>query len=192
MLAENPKEITCAGLRALGEESRGHIRQIILHWTAGHYGQAYDDYHLNIDKDGQVYQTCTRLSEKKEHTFQHNVKTVGIALCCGADAVCKNYSSVNFGSEPPTPLQIERMAGVVAILAEALGIYITHVTVVTHAEVANAEGYGVGSGDPDMRWDLLQLPDLPLTRELKCGGDVLRGKALWYQTYYAKRRAGLL
>lgn len=192
MLTANPQEIGCAALQALGEASRGHIRQLILHWTAGHYGQAYDDYHINIDKDGQVYQTCARLSEKKEHTFQHNVKSVGIALCCGVGASCRSISDMDLGREPPTPLQIERLAGVVAILTQALELPITHITVATHAEVACAEGYGVGSGDPDMRWDLLRLPDLPLTSELKNGGDVVRGKALWYQTYYAKRRAGLI
>ena len=32
--------------------ARGAIDKIYLHWTAGHYGQFFGDYHLNIDADG--------------------------------------------------------------------------------------------------------------------------------------------
>ena len=33
----------------------GRDVKIYLHWTAGHYGQFWDDYHIQIDKDGSMY-----------------------------------------------------------------------------------------------------------------------------------------
>ena len=33
--------------------ARGRITTIYLHWTAGHYSQVFDDYHLCIDQDGK-------------------------------------------------------------------------------------------------------------------------------------------
>ena len=54
-------------------------------------------------------------------------------------------------------------------------------TVMTHQEAAALDGYGPFSGDPQTRWDLWYLPDLPLSAQLKHGGYVLRGKAIWYQ-----------
>ena len=48
----------------------------------------------------------------------------------------------------------------------------------THEEAAMLDGYGPYSGDPETRWDLWYLPDSDGT--MKSGGDVIRGKALWY------------
>ena len=55
MLVENPVVITEKELMKLARQARGRITTIYLHWTAGRYGQVYDDYHLNIDQDGTVY-----------------------------------------------------------------------------------------------------------------------------------------
>ena len=33
----------------------GSINKIYLHWTAGRYNQQFDDYHINIDGDGNIY-----------------------------------------------------------------------------------------------------------------------------------------
>ena len=51
----------------------------------------------------------------------------------------------------------------------------------THCEAAFEDAYGPGDGDPDMRWDLWFLPDVELYGELAPGGEVLRGKAVFYQ-----------
>ena len=59
MLAEQPQIISLTQLAAVAGCSRGHITQLYLHWTAGRYGQVYDDYHLNIDADGTVYRTSS-------------------------------------------------------------------------------------------------------------------------------------
>lgn len=187
MLVENPQRITYKQLYILGRQSRGKINCLYLHWSAGRYGQAFDDYHLNIDRDGQLYQTCTSLTQSKSHTYRRNSRSVGISLCCALDAVCTAEGRVRFGTNPPTALQIEAMAQVIAVLAMALNLSIGFETVKTHAEAACIDGYGPGSGDSQTRWDLLYLPDQPLTDNLRPGGMVLRGKALWYYSLYQKR-----
>ena len=64
--------LTAAKLAELVALGHNRISQIYLHWTAGRYGQLYDDYHFNIDADGSVYQTCTQLTELKSHTWHRN------------------------------------------------------------------------------------------------------------------------
>ena len=54
------REITLQELAALAENAKGEIRRIYLHWTAGHYNNTYDDYHLNITGDGTVWSSCRR------------------------------------------------------------------------------------------------------------------------------------
>lgn len=61
--------LTAAKLAELVALGHNRISQIYLHWTAGRYGQLYDDYHFNIDADGSIYQTCTQLTELKSHTW---------------------------------------------------------------------------------------------------------------------------
>ena len=46
--------LTAAKLAELVALGHNRISQIYLHWTAGHYGQLYDDYHFNIDADGSI------------------------------------------------------------------------------------------------------------------------------------------
>ena len=54
MLVENPTHITEAKIKRMAKQAKGRITTIYLHWTAGHYGQMHDDYHLCIDRDGTV------------------------------------------------------------------------------------------------------------------------------------------
>ena len=93
---------------------------------------------------------------------------------------------VDFGPEPPTVVQIEAMAKVVAILCEELCLPITPQTVMTHCEAAFADCYGPGDGDADMRWDLWFLPQTNLYGELEPGGPLLRGKANYYLQHMEK------
>ena len=55
------------------------------------------------------------------------------------------------------------MAQVIALLSMALHLPISFSSVMTHAEAACIDGYGPGSGDSEMRWDLLLLSDQPQT-----------------------------
>lgn len=186
MIVVNPVEIDYKSLAEVAKPCRGKINRIYLHWTAGHYGDVYDDYHLNIGPDGELYLTCTEFTELKAHTWRRNSGSIGIAMCCAYGASAIRGSETNFGNEPPTQKQIEAMAKAVAVLAYALGLEIKLLTVTTHCEAALFDGYGPHSGDPETRWDLWFLPDRPLTEKLVPGGNVIRGKAQWYRQFIGR------
>lgn len=172
------KRITLDELRQFAKSANGKINKIYLHWTAGNYHQFFSDYHLNIDSDGAIMATTDDLTERKAHTFQRNTGAIGICMCCCADAVAYGDGGVDFGTIPPTAMQIEGMSKAVAVLCEELGLDINSDTVMTHAEAAELDGYGPSTACE--RWDLWMLPDIPGDGEIKPGGDVVRGKALWW------------
>ena len=68
---------------ALWQEAKqmGRDVKIYLHWTAGRYGQMYDDYHLNIDQDGSIWASTDDFSETLAHTWHRNTASIGITLC---------------------------------------------------------------------------------------------------------------
>ena len=211
MLVRNPVVINEEELRAMARDVKNGIKNIYLHWTAGHYGQAYDDYHLCVDRDGTVYVNCNYLTEYKTHTWMRNHSAIGIALCCGVDANCwlpsdcegcsvyraqeishfpqPDCAVIDFGPEPPTEIQIEVMAKLVAVLCDELNLPISCETVQTHCEAAFEDAYGPGDGDPDMRWDLWFLPKTNLCGELEPGGELLRGKSNYYLQEMQKKAA---
>lgn len=202
MLMIDPERAEDEDIIVLAQAAAGRISRIYLHWTAGHYGQAYDDYHLNIDRDGTVYKTCRSLEDAKAHTWRRNGDSIGIALecCCGASLIVplgaeeKDLQGVlegsrkrplfsaeiDYGAEGPTVGQVESAARLIALLCAQLHLDILPGVVMTHAEAAIEDGYGPCSDDPEMRWDLWFLPDPSAKRQLLPGGDLLRGKALWY------------
>jgi len=169
-------------VRRLAQNAKGFISHIYLHWTAGHYGQCYDDYHICIDKDGSVFLMCDRFTERKSHTLGRNSGAVGISLCCCADARATSDGVVDLGSEPPTAIQIEVMAEVISILADEFELPLdTDNFIMTHYEAAVRDGYGPGQ-DSDCRWDLWKIPDYyGANGALDDGGALLRGKAAFYQ-----------
>ena len=169
--------MTLRELFDLGKQAKGQITHLYLHWTAGRYQQFFADYHLNLDGEGQLYQTCSRLTDLKAHTYQRNSGAIGIALCCALDASW-NGEKPDLGTYPPTIKQLQNLAKVVAVLCTALGIEITPESVMTHAEAATLDGYGPGSGDRDTRWDLAWVQDA--SGNLCPGGDFLRQLAQYY------------
>lgn len=72
MLVSSPQQLSLTQVAVMAQEAKYRIAQIYLHWTAGRYGQVYDDYHLNIDADGTIYCTCSSLTEQKSHTWKRN------------------------------------------------------------------------------------------------------------------------
>lgn len=189
------RQVTLIELRQLALQSKntlwsaakgvGRDVKLYLHWSAGHYGQFFDDYHINIDQDGSVHVTTNDFSQTKSHTYKRNTASIGISLAC-----CYNATMNHFGKEPPTQMQIEAMSQVVAVLCKALDLTIDIYRVMTHAEAANnldglnpgyeSNGYPDGKYGPGFsceRWDLWFMPGV----EKGEGGNVLRGKALWYQ-----------
>ena len=76
------------------------------------------------------------------------------------------------------------MAQSIAILSKELDIPIASGFIMTHSEIATVDDYGPFSGDPETRWDLYLLEDYDGI--WKSGGDILRGKAIWYQNLLYK------
>lgn len=168
-------------IKEMAKNARGQIDRIYLHWSAGHYGQVYDDYHITIDHDGRIYcpDNCHDLTVFREHTWRRNSNTIGLCVAGCYDACANSGYNLTMGSEPVTQAQIEVMAIVVACLCKYAGVSINDVY--THCEIARIDGYGPFSGDPSTRWDLWFLPD---GNDMKPGGDVIRGKAIWYLNNY--------
>ena len=174
---------------AIWEAAQGYGREpkIYLHWTAGHYYQKFDDYHVNIDKDGRIFVSTDDLSEVLAHTWRRNSGSVGITLDC-----CAGATSDDLGSEPPTLKQIEAMAQCIQVVADALWLTIDMKHVMTHGEAAdNVDGLNThedyGPQSTVERWDLQFLgtdesPEYTTDYDdPSTGGNVLRGKALWYK-----------
>lgn len=196
------RQVTLEELKTIAEDSReaiwekaesvGREPTIYLHWSAGHYGQFYDDYHINIDEDGSIYISTNDFSETLAHTWKRNTGAVGIAMAC-----CAFATTNDLGDEPPTPAQIESMAQVIAVVADSLWLTIDKYHVLTHSEAADNyddlnihEDYGAYSTAE--RWDLLFLgtdesPSFPESYDDPTnGGNVLRGKANFYRNQNMK------
>lgn len=163
-------------LAEMAAAAQGDIQKIYLHWTAGHYANAYTDYHLNITGDGRIYASGRDLTEFREHTWHRNTNAVGISICCCADAVAYADGSIDFGPEPPTQQQLNTLAQAVAVLCRGLELPIDAEHVLTHAEAADLDDYGPATTFE--RWDLWKLPDTD--GNLCDGGDLIRSKTLAY------------
>jgi len=168
--------------------------KVYLHWTAGWYGQFWDDYHIQIDKDGTIWMPDgLALDGLVNGTWRRNSAAINVSLLC-----CAHANTKSLGPEPPTTLQIESMALVMAVLSEGLDLSIDIERMMTHGEAADNEDglwlhdpYGPKNGCE--RWDLEFLGDgtespkySPWNTETR-GGTVLRGKANWYNNYYDKK-----
>lgn len=169
----------------------GRDVKIYLHWTAGRYGQRYDDYHINIDRDGSIWASTDDFSETLAHTWHRNTASIGITLCCGYGATTEDL-----GDCPPTVAQIDSMAQVIAVLAPALWLTIDSKRVLTHAEAADnidgllPEGDEYGPNNGCERWDLQFLGTKESPEWItdyddpRTGGNVIRGKANWYKNKF--------
>lgn len=133
-------------------EARGQVDMIYLHWTAGRYGQHFGDYHLNIDSDGSIWTDMNSFTDFKEHTWHRNSGAIGIAIDACYGASIDTEGNITYGDYPPTQAQMEGLIKVVAKVAYEIGIPVSNI--LTHAEVADIDGYGLHDSDPDMRWDL--------------------------------------
>lgn len=161
------KKVTLDTVRAMAGAAAGAIDRIFLHWSAGHYGQPFPDYHLNIDHDGTIYASVDDLTATLAHTWHQNTGSVGVSVLC-----CAFADTHSLGDEPPTAVQIDTMAQVVAVLCQELGLPCDFDHVRTHAEQADRDGYGPATTCE--RWDLWFLSDGDAPGS---GGDTLRAKA---------------
>lgn len=152
---------------------------------AGSWMEAFERASERLVEDWQVKLVTTGLLA--EGVFPFELISL-FALACCRDACCyyDAPSGVDLGCEPPTEAQVEALAMFCARAVEELGLSVADIY--THAEMAAFDGYGIGSGDPDMRWDLLYVPDYGDGGRLVPGGELIRGKT----KYYRKQRSGLL
>lgn len=109
---------------------------------------------------------CGNFNEHKNHTYGRNTGNIGVAIECMLDGSITREGLINYGTYPPTDAQLDALAQVAACLCIELGFPLANVK--THSEWAEIDGYGLLSGDPDMRWDLYGM------------GSILRMKAREY------------
>lgn len=150
---------------------KGTTPKVYIHWTGGRYKQDFGDYHSCVHGDGTIVKTLD-FDVRPSATWRRNSGSIAIALDC-----CYNATPDNLGDYPPTDAQIEAVSMLVAAVCKTLDMEINDENVMTHAEVADIDGYGIHSGDPDLRWDLLFLQDGDAWWS---GGDIIRGKAIYY------------
>ena len=192
------RRVTCDELSELGAAYRVPLLyaaarcarevKLYLHWTAGHYGQFFADYHVQIDRDGELYVIGDgALDDVLAATYLRNSGSVSIAIlgACGA-------TTENLGAEPPTSAQIESLAMATAALTDGLWLTIDKARILTHGEAADNED-GVRTHAPYgprtscERWDLEYLGTRespvfnPWAEDGTRGGDVIRGKAQYYR-----------
>ena len=202
---ENMTKVTLKELKSMAYEAKESLWnaanrydrdvKLYLHWTAGRYGQFWDDYHVQIDADGSIYvQDGVSLADILEGTWKRNTGSIALTLLGCFDATTRD----GLGSNPPTGAQIESMSMAVSVLANALDLTIDKARVMTHGEAGdNEDGYYGAYGEGDEygpkttceRWDLeyLMTPDSPEFNpwcDGTRGGDAIRGKANWYSNTY--------
>lgn len=202
------REIALRELQQIASHQH-EINTIYLHWSAGSYTNPSNSYQINITGDGKILLMVNELGDhytpeddgydasnpyrKVSHTYRRNTQAIGISILCCAGAEYYGGTNVEWGEYPPTRAQIEAMAKCVAVLCEEWNLPIDLRHVMTHAEAAdNKDGRDPGyeyNGFPNgmygpensvERWDLAVLPDEPIGG-IKEGGDVIRGKALWFR-----------
>jgi hypothetical protein len=148
---------------------------VVLHWSASRYDQIWSDYHYCVTFNqktlkASIVKTCKSDEDVLPHTWHRNTGRIGVSLSC-----CYGATPNNLGSFPPTPQQIELACSFVGKLINKYKIPKEEIK--THAEWAIIDGYGVGSLDPETRWDLW----IPNWRgKGKNLSEVMRDKSLWY------------
>ena len=179
-----PTKITHSMLLDMAKRAKcDHERTIFLHYTWGAYGDIYDEFHLCIDKNGDIYRPLLNLDDRiNDWGFLSD--SIHIALCCG-----KNLRYSNSGyqydklrrvlcGDYPTELQIAQMAIVVAIISRVLGQEICYRNVKTLYEHQFANIYR--THNEEISRDLMWLPHQEHSKELDCGGVTIRSRALEY------------
>lgn len=159
----------------------GRDIKIYLHWTAGRYDTIFSDYHFCIKGDGTIENTLP-IETTPEATYMRNSGSVSIAVCACYDGYAFGGGAYDLGAYAPTGIQIEAMAQAVATLCDALRIPCDLAHVMTHAEAGdNLDGYEAcapyGPLHGCVRWDLAVTKQ---GDEWGTGGDILRGKAIYY------------
>lgn len=163
-------------------QQQGSSNQMItLHWTAGHYDQLFDDYHMCIDGNGTVH-IMNDLDAYGAHCYHENSNNFGIATCSNVNASLNGdgymgYSTYAPGPEPVNGLQLEAMATLVYLCCVQWNIPLSQVF--THGErcLRRQDLYDY----PSERWDLdILVPECHVRSEdglTTSGGNWIRNRA---------------
>lgn len=151
----------------------------------------FDEFHLCIDKAGEIYRPRYSLSEKLLD-WGDLAGDIHIALCCGKDlrytdsgAAFDERRRVLCG-DYPTELQITQLALTVAFLSRGLAQDICYRTVRTMYEQHVSRLWF--SGREDFARDLMWLPARENSRELDFGGACVRKRAQAYMQNFIERK----
>jgi hypothetical protein len=160
----------CLGFSAVGGKYMSRIpaswlsnvdmRRIVCHWTAGAYNPSENDllhYHILIDGDGDLHRGTHTIADNEstgdgdyaQHTKGLNTRSIGVSVCCMADAKESPFKSGGF---PMKQVQWDAMIEVVAELCKKYNVAITPTTVLGHGEVQKNIGV-VQNG----KWDPMKL-----------------------------------
>lgn len=172
-------------------ERNANERTIFLHYTWGRWGEVYDEFHLCIDKDGEIYRPRLGLTDILPD-WGYLSGDIHVALCCGKDLRYTN-SGLAFDErrrvlcgDYPTELQIAQLAIVAALICRGLQQDVCYRTVQTLYERHFARLYLTGRDD--FTRDLMWLPAREHSRELDCGGACIRRRAKEYLAACAQQK----
>jgi hypothetical protein len=140
------------------------MKRVIVHWSAGAYRASALDkthYHILVEGDGTIVAGTNAISSnaapprepRASHTLNSNTGSIGVAVCCMADA---RESPFNPGPFPMTRRQWDVLAEVVGELCATYQIEVTAATVLAHGEVEKTLGI-----KQRQKWDPLVLPWVP-------------------------------
>ena len=153
------------------------MRRVICHWTAGAYVAGETDieaYHILIEGSGALVRGRPSIalnsgrvkSGYAAHTLNCNSGSIGVSLCCMADARERPFRA---GRYPMTRTQWDALVVVVAELCRYYKIKVTPRTVLSHAEVEDTLGIKQRG-----KWDYARLPFDPGVVGPRACGDKLR------------------
>ena len=129
-----------------------------------------------------AYGSPPDVGHKKFEEYEHSCPSIREGCPKGGVGSQQKYVA-DWGNYPPTPQQIMSMAYAVACICFHAELPINASTVMTHAEIAKVDNYGIDSDDPEKKWDLLVLPGYQ-----ESGGEVIRKLAKAYLAKMIKDR----
>lgn len=153
------------------------MSRIHLHWTAGgHTANSVDTaaYHILVQGDGTLVRGDKSIAANApgsgmtpaSHTQNANTGAIGVSLCCMLGAI---ESPFDAGSAPMTETQWQVGMKVLAELARFYEIAVTHLTILTHAEVE--PNLNIKQND---KWDITRLAFDPDVRGFRDVGNLMR------------------
>ncbi len=168
----------------------GKLKKIVIHWTAGAYGNLErDHYHYVIDHRGAVH-SGTKPPEsnipKNGESLSPQPTGTYVPHCGGGNSFAIGVSLVGMGlyagrskpgKYPLTAIQCEKAWEFIASLCEKYNIPITPETVFTHYEFGKKNPRTASAGKIDITF----LPHKPNLKPDEIG-DYIRQKIKWYYT----------